>query len=246
MTNFKVGVTERGDASVHLDEWKPKAGSVNAIIAITKSVTDELSDFLARPEIKKKTILHATVTGYGGTKLEPNVPKLETSWAKIQTLKAKDFPMEQVVLRIDPMIPTKNGGLQTIERVLETFKDSGISRVRFSFIQFYGHANERLKKIGWPWPRFGEAEKEQAFLLMQKHLDTYTFSSCATAVPERFANTAKQTGCVSEEDLALLGMSHELTGTSNQRPSCLCCSAKTELLSRRQPCKHGCLYCYWK
>ena len=60
---FKIGVTERGDAAVHLDEWADKAPGLDAIVAITKSITPEFAKFILTPEIKAKTILHATVTG---------------------------------------------------------------------------------------------------------------------------------------------------------------------------------------
>lgn len=67
MQKFKIGVTERGDAAVHLREWIGKTSSMDAIIAITKGITPELAEYLLSPGIKEKTILHATVTGYGGT-----------------------------------------------------------------------------------------------------------------------------------------------------------------------------------
>lgn len=36
-------------------------------------------------------------------------------------------------------------------------------------------------------------------------------------------------------------------GTNPQgRGGCLCLSCKTELLTCRAQCPHGCLYCYWK
>ena len=54
-------------------------------------------------------------------------------------------------------------------------------------------------------------------------------------------------GCVSSYDLSLLGLDpSEADSVGPQRQHCMCYSGKKELLSSRHPCRHNCLYCYWK
>jgi len=244
MQKFKIGVTERGDAAVHISEWIGKINDMDAIIAITKGLTPELAECLQRPHIKEKTILHATITGYGGTVLEPSVPTLAESHARINELIRNGFPAKQIVLRIDPIIPT-NKGLAHVERILRMFLDTRITRVRFSFLQYYRHAEAQFKAAGLSWPTITDKMKDRCFLLFAHFAHIYTFQSCAGSIPFIWSHVAKQTGCVSDEDIDILGRTAHLQGSSRQRPACLCCSAKTELLTHRTPCKHGCKYCYW-
>ena len=243
MQKFKIGVTERGDAAVHLSEWIGKISRMNAVIAITKGITSELSECLLRPGIKEKTILHATITGYGGTMLEPGAPTLAESYARISEFIRNGFPAKQIVLRIDPIIPT-NKGLALVESILRMFQDTGITRVRFSFLQYYKHAEAHFKTAGMYWPIITDEMKVRCFLLFAHFAHIYTFRSCAGAIPFKWSHISKQTGCVSDEDINILGLTAQLQGSSRQRPACLCCSAKTELLTHRKPCKHGCKYCY--
>ena len=72
MSEVKVGITENGDASVDYS-WEKKLDTVDMAILITKNITDE---FIHKAiQHRDKVIIHATCTGFGGTVLEPNVPK---------------------------------------------------------------------------------------------------------------------------------------------------------------------------
>lgn len=100
----QVGITEAGEIAFNLEAFD---NLKKANIIITKRLTDKLIDKLI--EFKSKCILHLTITGMGGTKLEPLVPSLEISKQKFDLLISKGFPVKQVVLRIDPIIPTPKG-----------------------------------------------------------------------------------------------------------------------------------------
>lgn len=75
-----IGITERGDAALDLDwqEWV-KEGRPAILISkdplrlsrILKGMTTEL--------FSPNVIAHATITGWGGTPYEPNVPKFPYS-----------------------------------------------------------------------------------------------------------------------------------------------------------------------
>jgi len=53
------------------------------------------------------------------------------------------------------------------------------------------------------------------------------------------------TGCISSKDCEILNVKPSET-TSSQRPTCKCLTNKYELLKQKQPCVHGCIYCYWQ
>ena len=70
---MKFGITEAGDAGLDFS-WADKLLDGNIII--TKHLTTKNTQLLKLLiENQDKIILHATCTGFGGTKMEPNVPK---------------------------------------------------------------------------------------------------------------------------------------------------------------------------
>ena len=71
MAKYSIGVTEAGDAGVDLS-WEKKLGDVDGAILITKNVTPDFRAAVMRNT--DKVIVHATVTGFGGSILELNVP----------------------------------------------------------------------------------------------------------------------------------------------------------------------------
>lgn len=94
---IKFGITEAGDAGLDYS-WANKLLDGNIII--TKHLTaqnDKLIDLLLKN--KNKIILHVTCTGYGGTKMEPNVPKPQEVYNGVNELISRGFPEKQIVLR---------------------------------------------------------------------------------------------------------------------------------------------------
>lgn len=238
---MKFGITEAGDAGLDLS-WADKLLDGNIII--TKHLTcnnQKLIKLLI--ENKDKIILHVTCTGYGGTKMEPNVPKPHEVYQGVRELIDRGFPVDHIVLRTDPIIPTKKG----IEKVIEPwtlFEDTGISRCRYSIIDMYRHTRERIEKVYGRVPFTGfSAPKEMVDDLLkaiEPFRDTYNFEACAENLPDRV-------GCISKKDYEILGLDTSTIKTGGfQRSTCACCAGKTELLNSKKRCPSGCLYCYWR
>ena len=238
---IRFGVTEAGDAGLDLS-WADKLLDGNIII--TKHLTTKNQKFI-RLLIKNqdKIILHATCTGFGGTKMEPNVPKPFEVYQGVRELIALGFPANHVVLRTDPIIPTDKG----IERVIEPwvlFEDTGVTRCRYSIIDMYSHVRKRIEKVYGEIPFDGfTAPKEMIdnlLRMMEPYRDYYTFEACAENLPDKV-------GCISKKDFEILGLdTSEVKEGGFQRKSCACCAGKTELLQNKKRCPSGCLYCYWK
>lgn len=243
---IKIGVTERGDAGLDLS-WFERLKEVDGAILITKNPNPE---FAKKVNIAlqegHKLIVHVTCTGMGGTKLEPNVPNMETVYQYTKNLIAiPSMDVEHMVLRTDPVVPTSKG-LLTWKSVAEKFSDLKIRRMRYSFLDMYEHVKERFKLEGIDHPLLIKPV-ENKILAMQDSAITRKGEELGYRVESCGEYVSSKVGCISEYDFKLFGIPlTEMIGNSNQRKSCNCCSNKYELLRNRTRCTHKCLYCYWK
>ena len=130
MSKYKIGITERGDAGLDLS-WVGKLDAVDGAVVITKCLSPACHDALLAN--KEKLILHATLTGYGHSTLEPAVPPPYEEFDALMTLVDAGFPKERVVIRVDPIIPTEKG-LTAADSVIWTCMRKGFSRYRVSLI----------------------------------------------------------------------------------------------------------------
>lgn len=248
MAKYKIGVTEAGDAGLDLS-WVNKLNTVDGAVVITKCVSPDFYDAVL--EHMDKLVVHATFTGYGHSVLEPAVPPPYEEFDAVMALARGGFPKEKVVIRIDPIIPTAKG-LEAALNVFKTFMDVGFSRFRVSIIDMYPHVRERFRQAGFS-PSAKQISETDAML--QKAIeywqslgnhelfeDTLCIETCA----EPKLTIPIKCGCISEYDLSLLGLDDVSDSAGYQRHNCLCYSGKTELLTHKQRCPHGCLYCYWK
>lgn len=244
---MRIGVTERGDPSIDLT-WVEKLPSVDAAIIITKNLSDKVIE-KAQPFFSKLKF-HVTCTGFGRSVVEPNVPKpiMQLKQAKKLT-EQFGFPKERVVIRIDPIIPTRRG-LQTARDVFVMFAGSGFTNFRVSVIDMYPHVRERFTEAKLPLP-YGnsfypsKAQLEATDQMLASVKELYP-NICIESCAEAGLSNADAVGCVSEKDAEQLGLVLENKGNGYQRKGCLCCSAKTELLTEKHQCPYRCMYCYWK
>ena len=237
-----VGITETGDIAFDLKAFD-RLHAANIII--TKRLTDMVIEKLVQH--KDKCILHLTVTGWGGTKVEPLVPTTAWSRAQLTKLLQAGFPVSQVVLRIDPVILT-NEGVGRLSHVLTLFEDSGIKRYRVSYIDMYRHAKVRFNEAGIELPHETfhapmELRKKFTNQLVALGKETgFDLELCGEpGIPS--------TPCVSQKDVDLLGLTGQviLRGKADQRDACGCPANKRQILTRRPGrCANRCLYCYWK
>lgn len=235
---MKIGVTESGDAALDYT-WVTKASDVDIMILMTKNITDKfIREVLP---FAHKTIIHATCTGYGGTRIESNVPKATTQLDQVRKLIAFGFPAKQIVVRIDPIIPTEKG-LKYVESIVEYIQPD-IKRFRISVMDNYPHVKERFKEAKIPELYQGNFQASDEEFKAVDHLLTrlkfrfdVTFESCA----EPKLTKASVVGCVNNADIELLGLKPEGGRKKHQREGCLCGAGKIELLSSKH--FHYCAY----
>ena len=138
---MKFGITEAGDAGLDFS-WANKLLDGNIIITKQLTIKNEKLIHLLLQN-KDKIILHVTCTGFGGSKMEPNVPFTMDVYQGVSYLISKGFPVEQIVLRTDPIIPTEKG-ISRVKSVWDYFSDTKIKRVRYSIIDLYPHTKSRI------------------------------------------------------------------------------------------------------
>ncbi len=238
-----IGITETSDPCFHLELFD---NLFKANIIVSKNISNKLIDKLI--EHKNKCILHCTCTGMGGTKIEPFVPEIEQTAKQIKKLIDNGFPAEQIVLRIDPIIPTEKG-VNTAINVIETFKELGIKRLRMSFLDMYKHVKERFIDINIkiPYETFHADLKtrKEAFEKLSNKATECGFTIIQTCGEPGFDSTP----CISQMDVDILGLTNEiiLEGNKEQRTHCSCPANKKELIKDKpHQCNHKCLYCFWK
>lgn len=241
--NSSIGITEASDPSFHLDIFdRLYIGN----IIITKRLTKYLINNLIK--YKDKIILHCTCTGYGGTVVEPLVPTYDITYNKLKELIEKGFPVSHIVLRVDPVIPTKKG-IKLAKDVIEKFSDLNIARVRWSVMDMYNHVKERFinEGIKIPYETFNASSEDimKAHDELKEICDKYNMSleTCGEGL-------FQGTPCLSQKDIDILGLTDivKLKGNKEQRKTCSCPSNKKELIVGNKPtrCNNSCIYCYWK
>jgi DNA repair photolyase len=238
----RIGVTESNEIAFNLDAFDRL---YKANIIITKRLTDELIEKLI--EYKDKIIFHCCVTGMGSTRIEPFVPTPQKTLEKLHKLLDGGFPTSHIVLRIDPIVPTRKG-VETAMGVLRLFRGLGIKRVRISFLDNYKHVRERFKEIGV------ELYNGEFHAPLKERLKCLTaIKYCAEECGYETVEACGEPGidsipCISQKDIDILGLTDEivLEGSAEQRKSCGCPANKSELL-RVKPhrCDNKCVYCYW-
>lgn len=253
---MKIGITEYGDAGIDL-RWIDKVDKVDGLLLITKNLNPIFQSKVI--ELHKNDvpiIVHCTCTGWGHTSFEPCVPDYHKQLDWLKSFIDAGFPAERIVLRIDPIFPSK-AGLTRVLEMLDYYHSLNLPenkiRYRMSVVDEYKHVKDRYKAQGFE-PLYGDAfyANEQQMRLVGETLSRtpYVFGTCAEdLLANDFADHFVIKGCISKDDLDILGLPSDPTLFENpqKRNMCHCLSCKYELLNApRQRCAHKCIYCFWK
>jgi Domain of unknown function (DUF1848) len=195
---------------------------------------------------------HFTVTGLGGTPVEPGAPPTAAALAELPALVAFAGDPRRVSLRFDPVVFWDEGGklrsnLPAFAAIAAAAAATGIKDVRISFAQWYGKAKRRAASrrfayVDPPWE-----EKLECAAALTKTAAAHGLTLHACAQPEITGVTGiRASSCI---DGALLESLHPRREPASkrrdrtQRPHCLCTESK-DIGSYTQRCPRGCVYCY--
>lgn len=249
-----------------------RTGYLKGAVIITKRATDEVMERMSKLHAQGfPVILHATTTGWGGTPLEPGVWDYRTNLENLADwTRHGGFPANRATLRIDPVFPTEKG----VERACDVIRYAhGLGlpqngcRLRMSILDEYTHVKNRFLAAGYapvygtsfypPRDMAGYAAREICRCMDGLQSETPNralppIETCAEdllrSLPVDWRNWFVPMGCVSEKDLETMGLPIPESRRENPqgRKGCHCLCGKTELLTKRHPCPHKCMYCYWR
>lgn len=260
-----IGMTEAGDAgwdTSWYDKLIASDGYAGAIL-ITKAPNKPAFQTKVLELIKQKPcIIHTDITGWGSSAMEPGISDPETMIKSVRNLIDNGFPATNIVLRIDPIIPTDEG-LDRAKHVVELAKTyiPDVTRIRISIYDDYHKSREEITSRGYPaiddivkWKNEQERRPTAdqvrivAEMLLSVADQTQIFELCAepelaATYPDRFI----WTGCLSKKDCEIMNIEvPENIGINGQnRFGCRCLMMKRELLSKKKRCPSNCAYCYW-
>jgi hypothetical protein len=217
--------------------------------------------------MRDNVMYHATVTGFGDSIYEPNVPKAEKVVKELALVPVEY--RDHVVVRIDPIVPIGQGLWRAIG--LYKWALNNHYRVRISFLDAYSHAMKRLKAIE-------SAARDEVMEILKedlsrdvrdslhRSLDSYHLYEDINELYQGELHAPLEVrqdllkkyfpeaevcgepgiecdGCVSQRACYVLKIPFA-GGFKCQRPGCSCGAQKYELLKAKKRCAHGCWYCY--
>lgn len=241
-----VGITEAGDPSLN-KSWYDYIKENNPTLLITKNPKKLIEEFDGNL-FDYNVILHAGITGLGGTKIEPNVP----DWQE-QADYLKQFENNpKIIIRVDPIIPI------CYEEQLKVFswfiKNTNFKRFKTSILDWKSFPSdskyEKLNDLN----NLEEFELKCNNLYNGFHAPLELRKEIIGKINSILAEKNLEVelcyepdigcfGCISDKDLKLFNTELDL---KTSFIGCECKAFKEELLNEQKQCYYGCYYCYWK
>lgn len=190
---------------------------------------------------------HFTVTGLGGTPLEPGVPPWKEAMKHLSPLIRFVGRPRRVTVRFDPIIHWREDGVRSnlpyAEEIFNECVRQGVKDVRISFATLYGKV---LKRLGWSWydPPLEERLKIAGTLVDMGRSLGLTIYACSDQALESVG--ALPSSCIDGRLLAELhpkGLLADTEKDRGQRKECGC-TVSVEIGSYSQRCPGSCVYCY--
>jgi len=220
-----IGITEKADPTVN-KRWLDWVKAGKPAVLVTKMPR------LLLPMVSSKdnVIVHCTITGLGGTLVEPNIDSAEVSLRYYHEF-CRFLGADRVVLRIDPIVYVDDfrGALKSLAAEAE-------GAVRISFVDMYPHVRRRFEVAGLVVPQdsfhMGYALRREVYEALGR--------------PEVCAEPGlPNIPCVGVKACRVLDVEPSQV-RGGQRRDCGCLSNKVELCYPPPKCTYGCLYCYWR
>lgn len=226
---------------------------VHSLVFWSKDYGPLLEDVELRQVLEAYSVyFHFTVTGLGGSFVEPRVPDASETLAQVGEL-ARIWGAERINWRFDPIVHWAHDSGEVSSNVryfgelAEPMTRVGISRCTFSFSFWYAKCITRAQRYNFRYVDPSDNEKRGILLTMAKKAASLgmTLYSCAadkwTSIPE-----VRKSRCIDGDLLARLHPNQEMTiggKDKSQRKECGC-TPSVDIGSYSQRCLHGCLYCY--
>lgn len=197
-------------------------------------------------KICDQVFLHFTISGMGGTYLEPRIPRTEESISVLPEIVEFLEDPQRVRIRFDPIVHLKlpdgreYSNLPCFVEVARHARNVGAQNITISWMETYPKVVRRLKKYDIePLPVSREKLKKEADWIFREaaKIGLQVIGCCVPYVP--------MSRCIDGELLTKLhpkGYEASNKKASGQRPLCGCTESWD--IGWYNPCPGGCLYCY--
>jgi hypothetical protein len=196
--------------------------------------------------------IHFTVTGLGGTAIEPGVPSMEEALDQLSSLIEIVGDPLRISFRFDPVLFWIEAGiirsnLDLFKKIVPAVSRFGIRDIRFSFAQWYGKAVRRARSREFAFTDPSQEKKREEAQEMACLAASHGcfLSSCSQSFLEDVPGIIPS-GCIDGERLQSLhpnGEPAERGKDPGQRRECGC-TRSTDIGSYTQSCPSSCVYCY--
>lgn len=219
---------------------------VHTVVVWTKFPDAVLVGLRPILEAYAQVYIHLTVTGLGGTPVEPRVPPPEEVLAKIPALIAFLGDPRRLRVRPDPLVMLKRGkefitNIEAAAEVIARAASMGVKSFSTSFVELYPKVRRRLAAANLEPVPFPPKERERIMaelsLVAGEH-GAALYACCVPGLPV--------SRCIDGELLTALHPQGERCRTDKargQRSLCGCTHA-VDLGWYSMACPAGCLYCY--
>jgi len=221
---------------------------VHTIVIWTKNPHVMLTYPALRATLKRyrQLYVHLTITGLGGSVLEPRIPFWQEVVGMIPALVDLVGDARRITWRFDPIIHANVNGKILSNRdefagIIEAVAQMGIPLCRTSWVEPYAKVQRRLARSGielilsTPEERYAQAR--ELTRIAEQHGMRMQFCAVPGFPPSR---------CIDGELLSELhpdGLHCTRARAKGQRPLCGC-THSIDIGWYSQKCPHGCLYCY--
>lgn len=207
-----------------------------------------LNDLLSRYNV----YFHFTITGLGGTDVEPLAPRTDLAVEQLAYL-AQRWGANRVNWRFDPIVYWRDGNGEVVsnlglfESLARRIGSTGVSTCTFSFAQWYRKCIARSAKRNFKYHDPLDEEKLEAVRWLASSAEKVgiKLQSCAAAKWAQVPGIAPGR-CVDGELLSGLHPTGEPAETGKdrtQREECGC-TPSIDIGSYAQVCPGKCVYCY--
>ena len=227
---------------------KAPPDATHTVVLWTKNPFNILYNDKLRSQLQKynQLILHLSITGLGGTLLEPKVPKPEKIFSLLPQLSDFFEGSERIIVRFDPVVHMQmpDGSyvcnLAFFDSLAPILSHNDIKQVVTSWVHIYGKVAKRLEKFGIKVIDITKEKQRQEGEWLKERARDYGIQLQGCCVP-----SWPRSSCIDGQLYNQLHPQGSVTSTkraAGQRKLCGC--TKSLDIGWYHACIHGCVYCY--